>query len=727
MSSIIYNKRVDTIPASITDRFVSGSDLSYQIVPLANGSYSKALANFAEVVFSNGLKYKGGFDRGFLSQNGRLEFPNGEVYEGGFAFNRMKGKGTYTWPNGSVYEGDFEENKKHGKGSLYNSVDQTRYVGDFSGDQITGRGRLENILDGTVYEGEFVGGSKEGKGKIMFKNGDFYEGNFKNNQKDSSGTLMWASQRQKYSGEFRDNKIHGYGKYSYFDSAGRFSNSYTGEFCESRREGSGLFNYRNGLKYVGGWARNMKEGIGETINQLGVRRLTLFRADKEVKDLVKEEPPATPSGTFELLDPNVDYEFFCGKPSAAYVFNIFSRSQGFLLALFDQKSDSEGLSVPGFLKLLGELRVLPPAMTRKLVEVRLSLKPPKFNFSLCSQTLLRSYLGLIRENYLLVRGKLFLREDLPHYAPFSQELFEHFGKNLLIDFVEFLELVFHCIWLISQQTGRSFVDELKLTLTQHIPAMMSGKKKPKNLLKEEAKVIQVCSKHLADFKTEVDELWPLFQKFAGLFKADPSRAIAPLNALVFYVFLSKLGFFKDESETEIFAKIFEKLFNPECTLLESVLHRKRTERHLLKLTSYPVEFKDFTDVLYCLSAARAQTSSKDQFFVKKVKTVFTELRSQAVNIVSLALRKKSKPSKISPKRLALASKRQERNFEPQHSKVEPESPPPAEQSAKPSQKEEALMQENDINVATPSPMSAREEKKSKTEMFVKQDTFYEYE
>jgi hypothetical protein len=75
--------------------------------------------------------------------------------------------------------------------------------------------------DGTRYEGEWnMDGSKSG-GKILWKDGHEYTGGWKiveggQDLPDGEGTIKWPDGRN-YSGDFRDGKMHGFGKMVYAD------------------------------------------------------------------------------------------------------------------------------------------------------------------------------------------------------------------------------------------------------------------------------------------------------------------------------------------------------------------------------------------------------------------------------------------------------------------------------------------------------------------------------
>ena len=69
------------------------------------------------LVYANGHKYVGQFERDERHGFGRYTSSNGDVYEGEFVRDKRCGKGVYRMANGAVYEGEFKNGMPNGTGS----------------------------------------------------------------------------------------------------------------------------------------------------------------------------------------------------------------------------------------------------------------------------------------------------------------------------------------------------------------------------------------------------------------------------------------------------------------------------------------------------------------------------------------------------------------------------------------------------------------------------------
>ena len=85
--------------------------------------------------------------------------------------------------------------------------------------------------EGDKYVGEWKDNKRHGIGTYTFANGDKYVEEFNNNQKTGEGTCTYAN-GDKYVGEWKDGKSHGKGTFTLSDGGileGLFEN---GEFIE---------------------------------------------------------------------------------------------------------------------------------------------------------------------------------------------------------------------------------------------------------------------------------------------------------------------------------------------------------------------------------------------------------------------------------------------------------------------------------------------------------------
>ena len=62
------------------------------------------------------------------------------------------------------------------------------------------------------YSGEFKEGKREGQGKYTWKTNSIYEGQFKNDNFDGKGVFTWAN-GEKYIGDFKNGVKEGKGIY----------------------------------------------------------------------------------------------------------------------------------------------------------------------------------------------------------------------------------------------------------------------------------------------------------------------------------------------------------------------------------------------------------------------------------------------------------------------------------------------------------------------------------
>ena len=120
-----------------------------------------------------------------------------------------------------------------------------KYEGKFVNDKYEGYGKLV-IKDKINYLGQFKAGQFHGDGKLEFANGKQYNGNFSYGKKDGQGVLkipvkdvMSLSDKpvyETYTGGFKDDLYHGFGKYMYADGS-----TYEGNWQQGKKQGKGSF------------------------------------------------------------------------------------------------------------------------------------------------------------------------------------------------------------------------------------------------------------------------------------------------------------------------------------------------------------------------------------------------------------------------------------------------------------------------------------------------------
>lgn len=110
----------------------------------------------------------------------------------------------------------------------------------------------ENIYIGEVNEYD----KKEGYGKMFYMNRDVYEGMWVNDKTNGEGLYLWKD-GGKYLGGFHQGQMHGEGKRLY--SSGSI---YEGEFANGKRSGKGIMKFKNGDVYDGEWHDEDMQGRG---------------------------------------------------------------------------------------------------------------------------------------------------------------------------------------------------------------------------------------------------------------------------------------------------------------------------------------------------------------------------------------------------------------------------------------------------------------------------------
>ncbi len=147
------------------------------------------ITRFAQIVFSDGTWYRGGFDKKLKNGPG--------IYVDSFGLSTE-----CTWINGEaagytiikdsknriLFEGTIEKGMRQRFGRLYDRGNKFEYRGNFLNNQFHGQGRKE-YENGVVYEGNFVSGVESGEGQIIFIDGRKYKGNFSQGKPHGIGIL----------------------------------------------------------------------------------------------------------------------------------------------------------------------------------------------------------------------------------------------------------------------------------------------------------------------------------------------------------------------------------------------------------------------------------------------------------------------------------------------------------------------------------------------------------
>ena len=112
-----------------------------------------------------------------------------------------------------------------------------------------------------TYTGEYLDDMRHGSGVLTSESQtsvsypDYvYDGQWVLDQREGHGQLV--TKHDKYSGEFRADKFHGYGVY-----CGEDGTVYAGDWYKGNRHGTAEMTKRNGDKFTGEFHQNQKSGI----------------------------------------------------------------------------------------------------------------------------------------------------------------------------------------------------------------------------------------------------------------------------------------------------------------------------------------------------------------------------------------------------------------------------------------------------------------------------------
>jgi len=150
--------------------------------------------------------------------------------------------------------------------------------------------RKEDTLkstDGQRYKGDLRNGKPHGYGVFKTSDGARYEGQWDQGQRSGKGRYIDSSGAS-YEGEWKEHDKSGKGVEIYPDKArydgdfvkgckhgvGRYTTStgatYEGQFKQDKYDGEGCYDFTSGRKYVGQWKRGQMEGTGKMVWANGV-------------------------------------------------------------------------------------------------------------------------------------------------------------------------------------------------------------------------------------------------------------------------------------------------------------------------------------------------------------------------------------------------------------------------------------------------------------------------
>jgi hypothetical protein len=243
----------------------------------------------------SGQIYIGNWNDGKRNGRGTTIFTNGNKHVGNYSKNMRNGQGIYTYTNGSYHLGEYLDNKRHGQGA-FTWADGRKWIGAWKNSKLNGyavtysadgsvnqRGTFKDskfiqaqqlpacplsaykhkcfgvtdFTKGDTYTGEFYDNKMHGFGTYIYGSGEKYIGDFKDGQPNGFGARTFSANSKwagdKHFGEVKNNKMHGQGTYS-FSSGER----YIGKFYASEKHGLGIYSFANGDTFVGEYKNDTK-------------------------------------------------------------------------------------------------------------------------------------------------------------------------------------------------------------------------------------------------------------------------------------------------------------------------------------------------------------------------------------------------------------------------------------------------------------------------------------
>uniref|UniRef100_A0A0G4GCL5 ABC1 atypical kinase-like domain-containing protein n=1 Tax=Chromera velia CCMP2878 TaxID=1169474 RepID=A0A0G4GCL5_9ALVE len=136
---------------------------------------------------------------------------------------------------------------------------------------LTGEDRVEwrppyQFQSGSSYSGEWKGNKRHGWGKMGWPDGTSYEGEWKETNAEGKGRLR-HSDGEVYIGEWKNNTTYGFGTHFHQNStsySGGWKNDlqYRGEFYLNDIHGIGTYKWADGKSFSGEWKNNKLDGMG---------------------------------------------------------------------------------------------------------------------------------------------------------------------------------------------------------------------------------------------------------------------------------------------------------------------------------------------------------------------------------------------------------------------------------------------------------------------------------
>jgi hypothetical protein len=319
----------------------------------------------ARIKFFNGTTYEGPIIGGKLHGNGLLCYDDNTHFKGTFINNRIEGVGEIQFSELEGYKGDFLGFKRHGTGSYWHNGLKMKYEGNWKEDYIDGKGILK-LINKWTYQGEFMRNKKHGQGEIIYMSGARYKGQFQNDVKHGEGTMFWRNPNEIYRGQWRDNKLEGFGVYIYqnnFSMNKLLKNHYRGFFKDGQRDGIGVHFYSDGSVYLGEWKQNHKHGQALFIDGFGEKFQMQFKFNQRIFNKIVDNSITSDKRlgfVLQLWEPLRKFKYKKNE-----IVNFILNSKSTFKELFkmgirefvEETEESRKLTILGVLKLLKKMKI----------------------------------------------------------------------------------------------------------------------------------------------------------------------------------------------------------------------------------------------------------------------------------------------------------------------------------------------------------------------------------
>ncbi|XP_028249082.1 alsin-like isoform X3 [Parambassis ranga] len=159
-----------------------------------------------------------------------------------------------------------------------------QYTGGWLAGRVHGRGTMK-WPDGRTYSGNFKNGLEEGYGECVIPNKvlnktDIYQGQWKEGKIHGFGKYKYAT-GEVYEGCFCDGHRHGYGMMSSGKLAKASYSVFIGQWVQDRKTGYGVYDdITRGEKYMGMWQDDQRQGSAVVVTQNGVYYEGTFKDNK---------------------------------------------------------------------------------------------------------------------------------------------------------------------------------------------------------------------------------------------------------------------------------------------------------------------------------------------------------------------------------------------------------------------------------------------------------------